>query len=58
VLTISDNGIGLSEDVRSRKTEGLGLQLVSTLTEQLGGSIEVRSGQGTEFRITFPEKGL
>lgn len=58
VLTISDNGIGLSEDVRSRKTEGLGLQLVNTLTEQLGGSIEVRSGQGTEFRIKFPEKGL
>ena len=57
VLTISDNGIGLPEDWHSRKTEGLGLQLVSTLTEQLGGSIEVKSGQGTEFRIRFPEEG-
>jgi len=57
VLTISDNGVGLPADLHSRKAEGLGLQLVSTLTEQLGGSIEVTSGQGTQYRISFPERG-
>jgi two-component sensor histidine kinase len=57
VLSISDNGIGLAEDLHSRKAEGLGLQLVSTLTEQLGGTIEVTSGEGTHYRISFPERG-
>jgi two-component sensor histidine kinase len=37
-LTVSDNGKGFPEDLDFRKTESLGLKIVYSLTEQLGGS--------------------
>lgn len=52
-LIVSDNGIGLPEDIDLRSTESLGLLLVSTLTNQLKGTIEVDRSSGTEFRIKF-----
>ena len=54
-LTISDNGIGFPEGVDFRNTESLGLQLVNTLTEQLGGTIELDRSCGTAFKIIFSE---
>lgn len=54
-LTVRDDGIGLPTGFRFESPEALGLQLVKTLAEQLGGSVEVRCEGGTEFRITFPE---
>ncbi|MDZ7412966.1 MAG: PAS domain S-box protein [candidate division KSB1 bacterium] len=55
VLSVSDDGIGFPKEIDFRNTESLGLQLVTTLTDQLEGSIELKSeGQGTEFVITFP----
>jgi len=56
VLSVKDNGVGLPEGLDYKDTESLGLQLVCTLTEQLGGSIEVESGVGSEFRISFPSR--
>jgi PAS domain S-box-containing protein len=55
VLIISDNGIGLPEDLDFQSTESLGLQLVNSLTDQLDGEIEVDKSHGTEFKITFKE---
>ena len=54
-LTVSDNGAGFPKDVDFRNTESLGLQLVTTLTEQLDGTIAMRNGSGTTFEITIPE---
>ncbi len=56
VLSVKDNGVGLPEGLDYKNTESLGLQLVCTLTDQLGGSIEVKNGVGCEFRITFPSE--
>jgi two-component sensor histidine kinase len=53
-LIIGDNGIGLPKDVDFRNTESLGMQLINTLVNQLDGSIELRTDEGTEFKITFP----
>ena len=53
ILTVSDNGIGLPEDVDLRETESLGMQLVVALVEQLEGNIEIQGKGGTEFRITL-----
>ncbi len=53
LLKISDNGVGLPEGLDFRHSESLGLQLVTTLTEQLRGSIDCRNAQGTEFEISF-----
>jgi PAS domain S-box-containing protein len=55
VLSVGDDGVGFPKEIDFRNTESLGLQLVTTLTDQLEGSIElVSEGQGTEFIITFP----
>jgi PAS domain S-box-containing protein len=52
-LTITDNGKGIPENIELENIESLGLQLVSTLVDQLDGEIELKRAQGTEFRITF-----
>ena len=53
ILTVSDNGIGLPPDVEQRKSESLGLQLVTMLTQQLEGTAEFDLSDGTAFKITF-----
>jgi two-component sensor histidine kinase len=53
-LVIRDNGTGLPKGFDLRDTKSLGLQLVKTLTKQLGGTIDLDRGSGTAFRITFP----
>lgn len=57
VLTVEDNGQGFPEDVDFRKTDSLGLQIVQTLTLQLGGEIELENNGGAKFTIIFNEKG-
>jgi len=58
VLSVSDNGVGFPADVDFRNSESLGLKLVNTLTEQLGGVIKLNRANGTEFKITFSEPKL
>ena len=53
-LIVSDNGIGLPQDFDWRESDSLGLQLVSTLSAQLHGTIEVSGEGGTSYKITFP----
>ncbi len=53
-LEVSDNGVGIPEDIDTRDPESLGLQLVNTLVEQLRGTLRVQHQDGTQFRITFP----
>jgi PAS domain S-box-containing protein len=55
VLRVSDDGVGLPDDVDPATTESLGLQLVDTLTRQLGGTLAIRRGDGTQFEITFAD---
>ena len=55
-LTVSDNGVGFPKEINFRETESLGLQLVNDLVEQLDGTIELKTGAGTEFRITFAKE--
>jgi two-component sensor histidine kinase len=52
-LVFSDNGVGFPENIDFHKTETLGLDLVKSLTRQLGGTIELNRNNGTEFTITF-----
>jgi two-component sensor histidine kinase len=54
-LMVSDNGVGLLEDLDFRDTKSLGLQLVNTLVNQLEGTIELDRRGGTAFKITFTE---
>ncbi|MBI2204709.1 MAG: response regulator [Candidatus Rokubacteria bacterium] len=67
VLTVSDSGVGMSEDVQRRIFEpffstkgeagsGLGLAMAYSIVRRHGGDIGVDSapGRGATFRITLP----
>jgi PAS domain S-box-containing protein len=52
-LVVGDNGVGLPPDLDVHNTTSLGLQLIHTLANQLGGTVQLGRDQGTEFKITF-----
>jgi signal transduction histidine kinase len=68
VLEVSDNGCGITKEIRKRmfdpffttksaeKGTGLGMAIVQSILQKHGATIEVESevGQGTTFRIAFP----
>jgi two-component sensor histidine kinase len=55
VLRVKDDGVGFPEGLDFRKTETLGMQIVNTLVEQIGGRLELDRGQSTVFRLEFNE---
>ncbi|HLF04472.1 MAG TPA: cache domain-containing protein [Dehalococcoidia bacterium] len=67
VLEVSDNGVGMTEDVRQRclepffstkgeKGTGLGLSMVFGIVERHKGTLDIQStwGEGTTFTISLP----
>jgi two-component sensor histidine kinase len=55
-ILVSDDGVGLPEDLDFHDTKSLGLQLVCMLIEQLEGSVELDRSCGTTFKITLNSK--
>jgi PAS domain S-box-containing protein len=54
ILTISDNGIGMPQDLDVEHSKTLGLHLVTILVEnQLNGKMKIENRNGTKFRIKF-----
>ncbi|MBK9477299.1 MAG: PAS domain S-box protein [Bacteroidetes bacterium] len=53
LLTVSDNGVGLPENFDFRNSDSLGLQLVTSLVEQINGEIFCENKIGTKFTVTF-----
>lgn len=53
VLEVSDDGVGLPEDLRARRESTLGLQLVEDLAAQLRGRLEIGPGPGARFEVRF-----
>jgi two-component sensor histidine kinase len=56
-LKVKDNGEGVDDGIDLGKAETLGIQLVTLLTRQMNGTMEVVStrSNGTEFNIIFEE---
>ena len=66
VITVSDTGVGIPEEIKPRiftplfttksKGQGFGLAVVKRMTEALGGTItfESEEGKGTKFILRFP----
>ena len=59
-LTVSDNGVGIPENLDIEDLDSLGMQLVTSLVDQLDGELELKRNNGTEFtmRFTVTEKKL
>jgi PAS domain S-box-containing protein len=52
-LRVADNGVGIPSGFDALNSKSLGLQLVKTLSGQLGGTMELEQSEGTAFRISF-----
>ena len=52
-LNISDNGVGIPENLDIENLNSLGLQLVTSLVDQLGGELELKRNNRTEFTMQF-----
>jgi two-component sensor histidine kinase len=52
-LTIADDGIGVPEQIKEKKTASLGMSLMSGLSEDLDGSFSIENRNGTLVTITF-----
>ena len=55
-LAVTDDGVGVPEDLVTRKSKSLGLQIVEILVRQFGGAWELKREAGTVFRLSFPER--
>jgi len=55
-LTVSDNGIGLADNLDIEKADSLGLKLVNILTRQLKGELTFHKNDVTGFSIKFKDK--
>jgi PAS domain S-box-containing protein len=55
VLQVIDDGVGFPEGLDFRKTETLGMQIISTLVEQIDGRLELNREKGSAFRLEFNE---
>jgi two-component sensor histidine kinase len=53
ILIVSDNGIGIPENLNIEEVDSLGIQLITTLVDQLEGELELKRNNGTEFTIKF-----
>jgi two-component sensor histidine kinase len=54
LLSIADNGIGLSEEVT--RVDSLGMKLITTLSEQLEASLSISNDNGLHISILFAEE--
>lgn len=55
-LSVADTGLGLPPGLNLLDTETLGLQIVSLLTRQLHGTMEIHGEHGVTVTVRFPEK--
>jgi two-component system, sensor histidine kinase PdtaS len=55
-LTVADDGHGLPTGFDIFHGEGLGLQVVTAMVEQIGARFEIGSQGGARFTLTFPNR--
>jgi two-component sensor histidine kinase len=54
-LVVSDDGVGLPPRFDWRASRSMGLRIIRTLADQLGGSVEIEGADGVTCRIAFTE---
>ena len=54
VVVVSDDGDGLPDGFAPGAGHGFGMQLVTRLMQQVGGTLSVKNGAGAQFTLTAP----
>jgi len=54
-LNVQDDGVGLPEGFNPNQATSLGVSLISSLTQQLRGTLKFQNNPGASFEITFPK---
>jgi two-component sensor histidine kinase len=54
IIKIYDNGTGTSKSINELKAESLGMELISDLTEQLDGVVNLDTKDGFKYDFIFP----
>ena len=54
-LVVRDNGVGINSETNEKKESSLGIHLVNTLVDQLEGTLETETKEGTSYKIKFRE---
>jgi two-component sensor histidine kinase/CheY-like chemotaxis protein len=54
LLSVRDDGVGFPKGLDFRKAETMGMVILTTLTSQIDGRVELLRDGGTEFRVSFP----
>ncbi len=52
-LKVSDNGVGIPEDFDLENGTSIGTWVINVLLRKLNSTVEINSGDGTSFSITF-----
>ncbi|MFZ6801054.1 sensor histidine kinase [Undibacterium sp. Di24W] len=53
LLSVHDNGVGLSPDFAEKRQHALGLELVTSLAQQIGGELQIEQSVGLSFSVCF-----
>jgi len=58
MLSVSDNGCGLPENLNLENPSTLGFTLIMILKDQLNANLEIKSDQGTTIKLTFKRSNI
>jgi hypothetical protein len=53
-LTVQDDGVGCEDMSKLKSSDSLGMQLVHSLVDQLGGRLKIDAIDGARFTVEFP----
>ena len=53
-MAVQDDGVGFPADLDFRSVSSMGMTLVVSLSNQIGGTVELIRSGGTRFVVTFP----
>ncbi|MES2625709.1 MAG: histidine kinase dimerization/phosphoacceptor domain -containing protein [Pseudomonadota bacterium] len=54
LVSVTDDGVGMPANINIATTPTLGLQLVTLLADQLGGTVDMDTSGNTRFSLNFP----
>ncbi|HEY8510383.1 MAG TPA: sensor histidine kinase [Cyclobacteriaceae bacterium] len=58
LLSVQDNGPGLPADFNNRIGASMGMELLQGLTDDIGGTLDIESNNGTLVKIIFSYKAI